>query len=265
MHCLGEAPPPPPPIKAGDTVSKIIGDIKYEGVVIRLKGSNCEIMWHTRTNLTNGGIAKREAADIEEQKEAWGWDGIPPTGKTNLKTTYNKARLTQTKICSNNKSSCKMTCKDKIRDMLYRFPRPRDCIVGDWGAWDKCSQPCGGGQETRRRKVLYPPRFGGAPCPTLENKRLCNTQACMNPNFTDKKCDETRSGYRQSSYRGCKTTTRSGKQCQKWTSQTPHRHSRTPANYPNKGLGDHNECRNPDNEPGGIWCYTTTGTRWEYC
>ena len=78
--------------------------------------------------------------------------------------------------------------------------------------------------------------------------------------------DETLRGYRQSGYRGAQTKTRSGRTCQKWTVQSPQRHSRTPSRYSNKGLGNHNECRNPDNEPGGIWCYTTdTGKRWEYC
>ena len=77
---------------------------------------------------------------------------------------------------------------------------------------------------------------------------------------------ETVSGYREDGYRGQQNKTVSGRTCQKWTSQSPHRHSRTPSNYSNKGLGDHNYCRNPDHEPGGIWCYTTdSGKRWEYC
>eukprot|EP00035_Acanthoeca_spectabilis_P039104 m.59035 g.59035 ORF g.59035 m.59035 type:complete len:527 (+) comp9439_c0_seq1:618-2198(+) len=67
-------------------------------------------------------------------------------------------------------------------------------------------------------------------------------------------------------YRGTVSTTASGKTCQEWTQQSPHSHKRTPANYPNGGLGDHNYCRNPDGEPEGSWCYTTdSGTRWEYC
>ncbi len=67
-------------------------------------------------------------------------------------------------------------------------------------------------------------------------------------------------------YRGTKTTTVSGIPCQKWTAQIPHKHTRTPARYPGSGLGDHSYCRNPDNDPGGAWCYTTDpAKRWEYC
>ena len=66
-------------------------------------------------------------------------------------------------------------------------------------------------------------------------------------------------------YRGHVQVTASGKACQEWTSQSPHKHSRTPTNYPNSGLGTHNYCRNPDGEP-GAWCYTTDSSkRWELC
>uniref|UniRef100_A0A8C9RW30 Plasminogen n=1 Tax=Scleropages formosus TaxID=113540 RepID=A0A8C9RW30_SCLFO len=65
-------------------------------------------------------------------------------------------------------------------------------------------------------------------------------------------------------YRGIVAVTESGKACQMWSSQTPHKHSRTPENYPCKGL-TLNYCRNPDNER-MPWCYTTDpDTRWEYC
>ncbi|XP_056873094.1 plasminogen isoform X1 [Takifugu flavidus] len=66
------------------------------------------------------------------------------------------------------------------------------------------------------------------------------------------------------SYRGTIGVTESGKTCQSWSSQTPHKHNRTPDNYPCKGL-DNNYCRNPDNQR-KPWCYTTDSeTRWEYC
>ena len=67
-------------------------------------------------------------------------------------------------------------------------------------------------------------------------------------------------------YRGYVSETRSGKECQQWTTQLPHQHNRTEAEYPGTGLGQHNFCRNPDNEPEGAWCYTTDSeSRWEYC
>ncbi|KAF3703112.1 Plasminogen [Channa argus] len=65
-------------------------------------------------------------------------------------------------------------------------------------------------------------------------------------------------------YRGTIAVTESGKPCQSWSAQTPHKHNRTPDNYPCKGL-DKNFCRNPDNER-RPWCYTADpNTRWEYC
>ncbi|XP_056620632.1 plasminogen isoform X1 [Triplophysa dalaica] len=67
-----------------------------------------------------------------------------------------------------------------------------------------------------------------------------------------------------SSYRGTISVTISGKACQSWKSQIPHKHGRTPDKYPCKGL-EENYCRNPDNER-SPWCYTADPeTRWEYC
>ncbi|KAK2114644.1 hypothetical protein P7K49_008910, partial [Saguinus oedipus] len=35
------------------------------------------------------------------------------------------------------------------------------------------------------------------------------------------------------SYKGKSSTTVTGKKCQSWSSMTPHRHQKTPENYPN--------------------------------
>jgi uncharacterized protein YegL len=60
-------------------------------------------------------------------------------------------------------------------------------------------------------------------------------------------------------YRGGQTRTRSGHLCQNWQSDKPHAH-------PYFDVGDHNFCRNPDSDSGGIWCYTTSEEiLWEYC
>ncbi|XP_078684409.1 apolipoprotein(a)-like isoform X2 [Branchiostoma floridae x Branchiostoma belcheri] len=66
------------------------------------------------------------------------------------------------------------------------------------------------------------------------------------------------------SYRGARNVTESGRACQRWDSQSPHPHSRTPENFPSAGL-DENFCRNPDGEA-EPWCYTQDpNTRWERC
>ncbi|XP_077865068.1 uncharacterized protein LOC102808261 [Saccoglossus kowalevskii] len=69
-----------------------------------------------------------------------------------------------------------------------------------------------------------------------------------------RECYTTRNGI---DYRGNINRTVSGRICQKWSDQFPHRHQMKPENHrPTKGLGDHNYCRNPngDKKP---WCYTT--------
>ncbi|XP_077867543.1 uncharacterized protein LOC144356731 [Saccoglossus kowalevskii] len=67
-------------------------------------------------------------------------------------------------------------------------------------------------------------------------------------------------------YRGIVSETSSGRTCQKWSEQFPHAHDRTSNNFPSGGIGDHNFCRNPDDDSGGLWCYTIDeDIRFEYC
>ncbi|XP_039272402.1 plasminogen-like [Styela clava] len=67
------------------------------------------------------------------------------------------------------------------------------------------------------------------------------------------------------SYRGKMAVTNCGKTCQRWDSQSPHKHTRTNCTYQHSDLIE-NYCRNPDAEDFGPWCYTTDeGSRWEYC
>ncbi|XP_058606468.1 hepatocyte growth factor isoform X1 [Onychostoma macrolepis] len=66
------------------------------------------------------------------------------------------------------------------------------------------------------------------------------------------------------SYRGPLDHTESGRECQRWDLDEPHKHLFHPKRYPDKGLKD-NYCRNPDGRQ-RPWCFTTDpSTPWEYC
>merc|ERR1719222_1687956 len=83
---------------------------------------------------------------------------------------------------------------------------------------------------------------------TDKNKRweLCDVPKC------DIDC-QTGNG---EDYKGEVDKTESGKECQDWTLQKPHKHKF-------EDVGEHSFCRNPDNHT-GVWCYTTDKKkRWE--
>ncbi|XP_065070367.1 latent-transforming growth factor beta-binding protein 2-like [Rhopilema esculentum] len=102
---------------------------------------------------------------------------------------------------------------------------------------------------------------GGPWCYTLATTTrwaYCDVPKC--PNAPD--CKDTIKG---GEYRGFVNTTREGLTCQQWGAQSPHQHSVTNAYFPGKGVYL-NYCRNPDGEPEGPWCYTTSpSVRMQYC
>ena len=59
--------------------------------------------------------------------------------------------------------------------------------------------------------------------------------------------------------KGRVNTTRRGFSCQHWQTNSPHEVKIKPLN------ADHNYCRNPDGDPRGPWCYTTSEIKWDYC
>ena len=197
MISLGTSPPPPPAITSGCTVTKLLFPIQYEGVVTKINGESCFIMWTNFTNIGNNSVeqqgqkvnsnekVERSTKSREQQAEGWGWPGINPTGTTSLKTTYNKGQLAIKEACGDIKSGCKRTCKEAIADVLFRFPPPRDCIVGEWTPYSTCSKSCGGGSQSSTRPILYPAKFGGRPCPSTTKYRACAQKPCLNPNFIE--------------------------------------------------------------------------------
>uniref|UniRef100_A0A8C7EBX7 Plasminogen n=1 Tax=Nothoprocta perdicaria TaxID=30464 RepID=A0A8C7EBX7_NOTPE len=118
-------------------------------------------------------------------------------------------------------------------------------------------------------KMNYCRNPDGEPRPwcftTSPTKRweYCDIPRCTTPPPIPKPGRQCLSG-RGEDYQGTVSVTESGNTCQHWSAQSPHKHARTPENYPCKNL-EENYCRNPDNEQ-RPWCYTTNRTaRWEYC
>jgi hypothetical protein len=64
----------------------------------------------------------------------------------------------------------KLSCNDK--------PCPTDCEVSEWLPWGSCSKACGGGTESRTRKVTTQVKDGGKKCPAVEQRKSCNIGSC---------------------------------------------------------------------------------------
>lgn len=57
---------------------------------------------------------------------------------------------------------------------------PRDCVWGTWTVWSQCDRVCGGGHQSRLRRVAIVPRNGGKLCDPVptEEYQGCNLQSC---------------------------------------------------------------------------------------
>lgn len=59
---------------------------------------------------------------------------------------------------------------------------PVDCVIGDWGAWDECTAPCGSTGIHNRTRIYTQPTNGGKACPSKIDKQCgpCTGQrACV--------------------------------------------------------------------------------------
>jgi len=54
-----------------------------------------------------------------------------------------------------------------------------DCAVSEWTPFGECTKECGGGIQTRTRRVLTPVAFGGVQCPTVAETATCNQALCV--------------------------------------------------------------------------------------
>ncbi|XP_008103243.1 hepatocyte growth factor-like protein isoform X1 [Anolis carolinensis] len=94
-------------------------------------------------------------------------------------------------------------------------------------------------------------------CYTIDpakEREYCNIRKCTEKNRhlpTSTNCFRLKG----ENYRGSVNVTTSGIPCQRWDSQTPHRHHFLPEKYECKDLKE-NYCRNPDGSE-APWCFTT--------
>ncbi|CAK8675798.1 unnamed protein product [Clavelina lepadiformis] len=161
-----------------------------------------------------------------------------------------------------------------ITTQLEEVKHGEDCLDGPSASYEGTRSYTSTGLTCQRWNVMTPhkpsrvPEDGGhhnyCRKPDLDSAGLwcyttnssvrwqyCNVSKCQNDCLTGN----------STLYRGKLSKTYSDKICQRWDVRIPH----IPNLIPTDG-GHHNYCRNPDNDPRGLWCYTTDpATRWGYC
>lgn len=61
-----------------------------------------------------------------------------------------------------------------------------DCAWSEWDAWNECEVTCGGGQQTRARRVSIEAPAGGGQCSGEKLQvQPCNGQSCVGPTVQD--------------------------------------------------------------------------------
>ncbi|XP_078383586.1 uncharacterized protein LOC144666105 isoform X1 [Oculina patagonica] len=170
-------------------------------------------------------------------------------------------------------------CKPIMIDLLcrYHFP-PCDTSLDKPQARQICRKSCEYMDQDLCKKEMIYIRQAAEAAPVLDKDMINCTLYEMANGGDAPECyeyfslpgDDTKSSdcyYGVGvGYRGNVNITRSGRTCQAWTSQCPHRHWRIPEDVADE-QNDSNMCRNPDSSaPDGPWCYTTDPkVRWEYC
>jgi len=127
-------------------------------------------------------------------------------------------------------------------------PCPVNCEVGEFSNWSACSQPCGGGTQTRSRTVTTLPANGGTACPTLSESQPCNQQGCPVNCVMNQWSD----------WGVCSATCGGG-------SQTRTRTVATPAANGGTACGPTSETQPCNTNPCPVDCVTGTWSDWGTC
>ena len=154
------------------------------------KTKNWNVLWVIRQINKDSQEERKTSMPLNEQREKFGWNGIKASGDDMIKVGEDESgglsgrSFIVLKKCTPGFSLCGNSCGELIYRLLDQYPRPQDCVVGEWGAYSKCDAECGpGGRKTRTRKILYPARKGGLPCPALSDTITCTGPPCVNKNF----------------------------------------------------------------------------------
>merc|ERR1719199_2146660 len=70
------------------------------------------------------------------------------------------------------------------------FKCPVDCKLGSWTGWSKCTKECGGGVQSRNRKLYVKPKDGGQSCDSLSCDRDCSLKKWTRWSPCSKACDK---------------------------------------------------------------------------
>jgi len=65
-----------------------------------------------------------------------------------------------------------------MRMRCGQFPCPKNCEMGPWSGWSKCTAECGGGVQSKSRAVTRDPENGGTSCDSTTESRPCNSGSC---------------------------------------------------------------------------------------
>lgn len=186
MLCYGKIPPPPKPLGVGDFVKTKHNNWVMKGYIMKIVDQKCYILW------TNVGGLKREKVRNNNNfiKIFFGWDGIKGThskltrlGDSNGGIHINK--LKRIKKCEDKGIFyCGNSCSGIIKDLRSKYPKPLDCVVGEWSLWGDCNKPCGGGIKKRIRKKIYEEVNGGTCDEQLIQYKRCNMRSCLRDDFS---------------------------------------------------------------------------------
>uniref|UniRef100_A0A7S2NEM3 Spondin-like TSP1 domain-containing protein n=1 Tax=Alexandrium andersonii TaxID=327968 RepID=A0A7S2NEM3_9DINO len=158
-------------------------------------------MWSEWTTCTCVGLAWRTRRIQVENNEC----GVPPSGplQESKKCTHASclpvhclmSEWTAWTDCGDNPNGQSYRHRSIVREperdgngchgnltettACYKSCVPEACQVSEWSGWSSCTQTCGGGLQTRSRRVMAHAKCGGEACnENLEEMQTCNMGGC---------------------------------------------------------------------------------------